>query len=282
MQESNLLLGGFHQFGFWFLLGIGLAVGSFLNVVIHRMPKALFADITEGAEAASLPSTFGCLLSPGSTTPCCQKAIPWRDNIPVFSWLWLRAKCRYCAQGISPRYVLVELLTGLSFAWSFLHFGQSVTTAFYCLLFALLIILFCIDLETYYLPDYFTYSVLWLGLLGSALGYLPLNPVDAILGAGVGYFLPWAVNFIYRLWRKRDGFGGGDFKLLAALGAWLGISAIVPILGLASILALLGIGLVMLFRKEKPSLDRMLPFGPFLILAGVLILVWGNPMWFIQ
>ena len=278
MQESNLLPYGFHQFGFWLLLGIGLAVGSFLNVVIHRMPKALFASDDENTAT----SPFACLLSPGSTTPCCQKAIAWKDNVPVFSWLWLRARCRYCSQAISPRYILVELLTGLGFAWSYLHFGQSVPMVFYCLLFTLLMALFWIDLETYYLPDYFTYSVLWLGLIGSALGYLPLSPTDAILGSSVGYFLPWSVNFVYRLWRKRDGFGGGDFKLLAARGAWLGVVAIIPLLMLASIVALVGIGLLMLLRKEKPSLERMLPFGPFLILAGVLILVCGIPMQFIQ
>lgn len=278
MQEANLLPSEFHQFGFWLLLGIGLAVGSFLNVVIHRMPKALFASDDENTST----SPFACLLSPGSTTPCCQKAIAWKDNVPVFSWLWLQGRCRYCSQAISPRYILVELLTGLSFAWSYLHFGQSMLMVFYCLLFTLLMALFWIDLETYYLPDYFTYSVLWLGLIGSALGYLPLSPRDAILGSSLGYFLPWSVNFIYRLWRKRDGFGGGDFKLLAALGAWLGTTAIVPILALASVVALLGIGLFMLLRKEKLSLERMLPFGPFLILAGVLILICGNPMWFIQ
>ncbi len=278
MQEANLLPSEFHQFGFWLLLGIGLAVGSFLNVVIHRMPKALFASDDENTST----SPFACLLSPGSTTPCCQKAIAWKDNVPVFSWLWLQGRCRYCSQAISPRYILVELLTGLSFAWSYLHFGQSMLMVFYCLLFTFLMVLFWIDLETYYLPDYFTYSVLWLGLIGSALGYLPLSPRDAILGSSLGYFLPWSVNFIYRLWRKRDGFGGGDFKLLAALGAWLGTTAIVPILALASVVALLGIGLFMLLRKEKLSLERMLPFGPFLILAGVLILICGNPMWFIQ
>lgn len=275
MQAANQLSSVFGQFTFWLILGIGLAVGSFLNVVIHRIPKALFG----ASEVESEISPWSCLLNPPSTTPCCDQAIAWRDNIPVVSWLLLTGKCRHCSSAISIRYVLVELLTGLSFACTYAVFGLNVITIFYCLLFELLIVLFCIDLETYYLPDCFTYSILWLGLLGSALGYLSLDPTQAILGACIGYGLPWTINFAYRLWRKRDGFGGGDFKLLAALGAWLGVGAIMPILAIASILALVGTVAVKLCRKEGVSLEQMLPFGPFLILAGIFILVCGNPVW---
>ena len=280
MQTINFLSLELNQLGFWFALGLGIAVGSFLNVVIYRMPKALFPEgASEVSESRSSP--FACLFSPPSTTPCCGKTISWHDNLPIVSWLWLRAKCRYCTKSISVRYIGVELVTGLSFAWAFIQFGQTWITIFYCCFFALLIVLFCIDLETFYLPDYFTYSVLWLGLFGSAMDILPLMPVDAILGACIGYSLPWAVNFLYRFWRRRDGFGGGDFKLLAALGAWLGASTIIPILAIASVLALLAMGAVILMRKEKFSLERMLPFGPFLILAGVLVLVWGSPLYWL-
>jgi leader peptidase (prepilin peptidase)/N-methyltransferase len=245
------------------------------------MPKALFPEgsVGNGDESSS---PFACLFSPSSTTPCCGKVIPWYDNVPIISWLLLRAQCRYCSKSISVRYVAVELVTGLSFAWAFIQFGQTWTTLFYCFFFALLIVLFGIDLETFYLPDCFTYSVLWLGLFGSATDILPLMPADAILGACIGYGLPWAVNFLYWLWRRRDGFGGGDFKLLAALGAWLGAATIIPILAIASVLALLGMGALILVRKEKFSLERMLPFGPFLILAGVLVLVWGSPLYWLQ
>ncbi len=173
------------------------------------------------------------------------------------------------------RYILVELLAGLSFAGAYIAFGLSIVMALYCLLFALLIVLFWIDLETYYLPDCFTFSILWLGLLGGALGYLSLDATQAILGACVGYGLPWTINFAYRLWRKRDGFGGGDFKLLAALGAWLGVGAIIPILMIASIWALVGMAALTLLRKRDLSLEQVLPFGPFLIMAGILILVYG-------
>ena len=281
MQTANFLSLGFNQFGCWFALGLGFLVGSFLNVVIYRMPKALFPEEGAGNQDES-SSPFACLISPASTTPCCGKTISWYDNLPLVSWLWLRAKCRYCGKSISVRYVIVEFITGLSFAWAFLQFGQTWTTLFYCLLFALLIVLFCIDLETFYLPDCFTYSVLWLGLFGSAADILPLMPADAVFGACIGYGLPWTVNFLYWLWRRRDGFGGGDFKLLAALGAWLGAASIIPILAIASVIALLGMGALILMRKEKLNLDRMLPFGPFLILAGVLVLVWGNPLYWLQ
>lgn len=281
MQSLNFLTVGLNQFGFWFALGLGIAVGSFLNVVIYRMPKVLFPEEGVGNVDTST-SLFACLFSPPSTTPCCGVAIRWYDNLPLVSWLWLRAKCRYCAKPILVRYVLVELVTGLSFAWAFVQYGQAWTTLFYCFFLALLIVLFCIDLETYYLPDIFTYSILWSGLFGSAVDILPLMPVDAILGACVGYGLPWTVNFLYWLWRRRDGFGGGDFKLLAALGAWLGVSTIIPILAIASVLALLGVGLVILMRKEKLNLDRMLPFGPFLILAGAIVFLWGNPLQWLQ
>lgn len=262
---------------FYFLL-LGLIVGSFLNVVIWRIPKALFSGsgLESPAEDAEPISPWRCLFNPPSTTPCCGQAISWRDNIPVFSWLRLRGKCRHCRKGISPRYLLVELCTGLAFAWSYIQFGFGFQMLWYCALLALLIILFCIDLETYYLPDCFTYSVLWLGLLGSAFDFLPLAPVDAILGAALGYLMPWSINFLYWLWRGRDGFGGGDFKLLGALGAWLGAMTIMPILGMATILALIGVGLQMLLNREQWNPGRMLPFGPFLILAGAIFLLFPN------
>ena len=262
-----------HGAGALYWLVLGSIVGSFLNVVIWRIPKVLFgnADPVGGGDVRVPP--WRCLFHPPSTTPCCGQAILWRDNIPVFSWLRLRGQCRSCGQRISSRYLAVEICTGLAFAWSYLQYGLSFQMLWYCGLFALLIILFGIDLETYYLPDYFTYSVLWLGLLGSALGILALAPIDAILGAAVGYLLPWSINFLYRLFRGRDGFGGGDFKLLGALGAWLGVIAIMPILGLAALLALFGVGLQMLLNKHAWNPERMLPFGPFLILAGVLFLL---------
>lgn len=275
IEHINLFFGTNTVGSLYFML-LGLIVGSFLNVVIWRMPKALFSNSEFAVDTGVSVSPWSCLFNPLSTTPCCGQNISWRDNIPVFSWLRLRGKCRSCGKRISSRYLLVEFATGLAFMWSYAQFGLSFQMLLYCALFALLIILFWIDLETYYLPDCFTYSVLWLGLLGSAFNFLPLAPVDAILGAAVGYLLPWPINFLYWLWRGRDGFGGGDFKLLGALGAWLGVIAIMPILGLATILSLLGVGLQMLLNKEQWNPERMLPFGPFLILAGAILLFAPN------
>lgn len=261
-----------HDFGLWIAIVIGLVVGSFLNVVIYRLPKIVSAQsIGENSDSNLTLTPWGTLLSPGSTAPCCQKPIAWFDNIPLFSWLILRGKCRDCGQAIAPRYVLVELLTALSFVWVYFYFGLSWEALFYAIFLSVLICLFFIDLETYYLPDYLTLSLLWLALLGSASGLLNFAPSDAILGASFGYFVPWATNFIYWLWRRRDGFGGGDFKLMAALGAWLGMSAVLPILAIASVLALLSMGLWLLIKKERFDLNRMLPFGPFLILAATTL-----------
>ena len=281
-SSGHLLVLG--QIGFWYALLLGLVVGSFLNVVIYRLPKALFGDDeaadSETAQRQSIAANLQCLIHPGSMTPCCNHAIAWSDNIPLFSWLRLKGKCRYCSEPISMRYFLVELFTGLGFAWIYTQFQFSWATPLYCLFLALLIALFFIDLETYYLPNYLTYSALVLGLLGSALGLTLVNFTQSALGACGGYLLPWSVNYLYRLVRKRDGFGGGDFKLLAVFGAWFGFASIMPILAIASIVALLTITTAMMLRKEKLTLERMLPFGPFLILAGGYILLSGIPTWF--
>ena len=284
LNTSSQHLLAFGQIGFWYALLLGLILGSFINVVIHRLPRALFgSDDASGNDQfkqQSIAENLRCLISPGSTTPCCNHAIPWSDNIPLVSWLRLKGKCRYCSAPISLRYFLVELFTGISFAAIYMQFGLSWATPLYCLFLALLIALFFIDLETYYLPNYLTYSALVLGLLGSVLGLTAVSPTGSLLGACGGYLLPWSVNYLYRLVRKRDGFGGGDFKLLAVFGAWFGFASIMPILAIASILGLLTIIGLMMLRKEKLTLERMLPFGPFLILAGGYILIFGTPPWF--
>jgi leader peptidase (prepilin peptidase)/N-methyltransferase len=184
--------------------------------------------------------------------------------------MMLRGKCRHCGSPIRTRYLLVEILSSIAFAGMFLNFGQSWTTVFYCLFFALLIALFWIDLETYFLPDCLTLALLWLGLMGAAFGVLPLSASESVLGALIAYVGMWSINALYYLWRKRNGFGGGDFKLLAALGAWLGAGSLIPTLLIASILAILVFTVLGLLKKESLSLEKMLPFGPFLVLAGCL------------
>ena len=259
---------------------IGLLVGSFLNVVIYRLPRALM-DFWEGRHPdpvqhieGQMPSPYACLISPPSTTPCCDHRLQWYENIPVLSWLWLRGKCRYCSKAITARYMLVEVATAIAFFTAIWVYGLTWTGVFYCAFFSLAISLFFIDLETYLLPDGLTLLLLWLGLVGSALEVLPNGAKEAVIGAVFGYLLPFSINALFCLIRKKNGFGGGDFKLLAALGAWLGAVSIVPILGLASILALVTTGLSMLIRGEKIALQKMLPFGPFLLLAGVGMLIF--------
>jgi leader peptidase (prepilin peptidase)/N-methyltransferase len=242
----------------------GLIIGSFLNVVIHRLPKSIKND-----PEASLD----CLLWPASTAPCCGSKLSWRENIPVLSWLKLRGKCAHCHHQISPRYIGVEVLTGLAFAWCAWQFDLTLVSLMYAMFFSLAICLFFIDLETFLLPDRLTYAMLWLGLLGASLGYLPITPQESIWGAALGYLLPWSVNALYYLVRKHDGFGGGDFKLLAALGAWTGWLNIVPILCGASVIGLLVVGFLAAAKRENLSLNQVFPFGPFLILSGLGFIV---------
>ena len=238
----------------------GLIIGSFLNVVIHRLPRALIKDPD---------ASLDFLLWPASTAPCCGSKLSWKENIPVFSWIFLRGKCAHCGHGISPRYIAVEILTGAAFAWSAWQFDITWMGLLYASFLAIAICLFFIDLETFLLPDRLTLSMLWIGLLGSATGFLPVSPQDAIWGACLGYLLPWSVNKLYFLIRKHDGFGGGDFKLLAALGVWTGWVNIVPILCGASIIGLLVIGLVSIFKRKNLAMNQAFPFGPFLLISGL-------------
>lgn len=275
MSASHSLYIALTQLGFWFALLMGLVVGSFLNVIIHRIPKFIASENDAAIISTAFP-ILSCLVKPASTTPCCNLAIAWYDNVPMVSWALLRGKCRHCSMPISARYVLAEFISSVSFVTVFLMFGQSWTTVFYCLFFALLIALFWIDLETYMLPDCLTLTLLWLGLLGAALGVLPLVSNEAILGALIAYVAIWSINFIYYLLRRRHGFGGGDFKLLAALGAWFGVTWIIPILLIASILAILGVCLLVALKRKAWSLEKRLPFGPFLVLAGYLFFLIEN------
>lgn len=245
---------------------LGLIIGSFLNVVIHRLPKSILDDQTD---------SLSCLLWPSSTAPCCDSQLNWYENVPVLSWLFLKGRCGHCGASINGRYVLVEAITALCFAISSWQFGLTLTGVAYALFIALVISLFFIDLETYLLPDKLTLPLLWLGLGASALGLTPVAPTDAILGACLGFTLPWSVNQLYKLVRKHDGFGGGDFKLLAALGAWTGWLQIVPILCVASVLGLFTIALLTVSKRQQLSMNKAFPFGPFLILAGVWIVLFG-------
>jgi leader peptidase (prepilin peptidase)/N-methyltransferase len=265
----------------WGLAVLGLCVGSFLNVVIHRLPKMLEqqwkldAAYTLGHEAKEPDAAERLTLSkPASRCPACGHQIRWYENIPVLSWLALRGKCSACGTGISVRYPLIELLTAALFAGCGLQFGAQPTTLLWCGFVAVLVAASAIDWDTTLLPDDLTLPLLWAGLVVSALGWnLPL--VDALWGAVAGYLSLWSVYWFFKLATGKEGMGYGDFKLLAALGAWLGWPMILPIiLGSSVIGALVGIGMKVSGQLRE---GVYVPFGPFLAGAGLVVTLAGSP-----
>ena len=254
----------------------GLCVGSFLNVVIHRWPLMLErAWREESAELLGveieLPAPIS-LSRPASRCPACGHRIRWFENIPIVSWLRLRGRCSACQAPISPRYPLVEVFTGVAFAAIGWRFGETPQAVLWCGAAAVLIALAGIDWDTTYLPDNLTLPLLWAGLVAAALGWtLPL--ADAVWGAVAGYLSLWSVYWLFKLTTGKEVMGFGDFKLLAALGAWLGLKMILPIVLIASVIgAVVGIGM-----KLRASLreGRYVPFGPFLAGAGLTVMLAG-------
>ncbi len=264
----------------WGLAALGLCVGSFLNVVIHRMPQMLerqwkadargILELPEPADAASLPLT---LSKPASRCPACGHAIRWYENIPLISWLVLRGKCSACGTGISVRYPLIELLTAVLFAACGWRFGAQPTTLLWCGFVAVLVAAAAIDWDTTLLPDDLTLPLLWAGLIAAALGWnLPLK--DALWGAVAGYLSLWSVYWLFKLTTGKEGMGYGDFKLLAAMGAWLGWPMVLPIvLGSSIIGAVVGIGMKVTGQLRE---GVYVPYGPFLAGAGLLVTLAGS------
>lgn len=255
---------------------LGLCIGSFLNVVIHRMPLMLerrwrleSADML-GVEAEVAESIT--LSRPRSRCPSCGHAIRWYENIPVLSWLGLRGRCAGCGTRIPLRYPFVELLTAVLFALVAWRFGPTPAALLWCAFVAVLVALAGIDWDTTFLPDDLTLPLLWAGLVASALGWtLPLS--ESVWGAVAGYLSLWSVYWLFKLATGKEGMGYGDFKLLAALGAWLGLKMILPIVLAASIVgAVVGIG--MKFSAQLRE-GRYVPFGPFLAGGGLLVMLAG-------
>lgn len=256
----------------------GLLFGSFLNVVIHRLPQMLerrwAAECAElSGQSAPEEGTPLNLLHPRSRCPACQAPIRWHQNIPVLSWLALRGRCASCRTGISARYPLVELLTGALFAWCYAQSGASFTTLAWWGFVATLIALTFIDWDTTLLPDDLTLPLVWAGLIAAALGWIPTSLPDALWGAVGGYLSLWSVYWLFKLTTGKEGMGYGDFKLFAALGAWFGWQALVPIILMASVIGAL-IGIAMKFTSGLRE-GGYVPFGPFLALGGLTALVFG-------
>lgn len=286
----------------WTLALLGLCIGSFLNVVIHRLPlimdrgwwgdvanqlsdaeahrrvfrEAPSPSLTEAGKSLNQAlSSLGplSLSRPRSRCPSCGHMITWHENIPVVSYLRLRGRCAECKARISPRYPLVELLTGALFAAVGWRFGAAPTTLLWCFLVTMLVALAGIDWDTTLLPDNLTYPLLWAGLLASVLGWtIPLP--QAVWGTIVGYLSLWSVYWLFKLTTGKEGMGYGDFKLLAALGAWLGWQMILPIvLGASVIGAVVGIAMKLSSNLRE---GRYVPFGPFLAGGGIVVMLAGQ------
>ncbi len=262
---------------------LGLLVGSFLNVVIHRLPIMLEREWGEQCtslqgdapdQAASAAQGRYDLLVPRSACPHCAHLIRWYENLPVLSYLWLRGRCSGCGQPIGLRYPVVELAGGLLAGLAAWQFGFTVQAVAILLLWALLA-LTVIDLDTHLLPDRITQPLLWAGLLVNLQGvFVPLE--DALIGAVAGYLILWLVYHAFRLATGKEGMGYGDFKLLAALGAWLGWQML-PLTILAASLsgALVGVAMILLAGHDRA---RPIPFGPWLAAGGALALFWGEDL----
>ena len=260
------------------VLGVlGLLVGSFLNVVIHRLPKMMerrwAAECAEfqGKDMPEEPKLN--LMVPRSACPHCGHPIAWHENVPVLSYLWLKGRCSQCSTGISARYPLVELCTGLLFGWCGWRWGLSETALLWAGFSAAIVCLAGIDWDTTLLPDDITLPLLWAGLCAAALGGLPVSLHDSLWGAVAGYLSLWLVFWAFKLATGKEGMGYGDFKLYAALGAWFGWQALIPIILMASVIgAVVGIAI-----KWKGTLREggYVPFGPFLALGGLTAMVAG-------
>ncbi|UMR33323.1 A24 family peptidase [Massilia sp. MB5] len=257
----------------------GLMIGSFLNVVIYRLPKMMQRESDNYVAAESgkqLPHTdrFN-LMVPRSACPHCGHQVTALENVPVFSWLALRGKCSGCKNPISARYPLIEALTALLSAGLVWQFGSGYM-GLATLVFAwMLIAMTFIDADTQLLPDDLTYPLLWAGLLVNLNGtFVPLR--DAVIGAAAGYLALWSIFWLFKLATGKEGMGYGDFKLLAALGAWLGWAMLPSIILLSSVVgAVVGICLIVFARHGR---NNPIPFGPYLAAAGMIALIFGAPI----
>ncbi len=286
----------------WFYIGtasiFGLMVGSFLNVVIHRLPKMmesewreqciefLYPNQTEkvgestaqGAPSAhdnATPKLKYNLVVPRSGCPACGHKITAMENVPLLSYVFLRGKCSACGTGISIRYPLVEALTGALTGFVAWHFGVAWLALFSVIFVWALIALTFIDADTTLLPDDITLPLLWMGLIINVGGTIvPLS--NAVIGCVAGYLILWSVFWGFKLMTGKDGMGYGDFKLLAAIGAWLGWQMLpLVILLSAAVGTLIGVAGIIIQGRDKGA---KLPFGPYLAVAGFIALIWGQPL----
>jgi leader peptidase (prepilin peptidase)/N-methyltransferase len=255
----------------------GLLVGSFLNVVIHRLPRMMEADWrAQCAEMSGEPAVLAKpynLWTPRSACPACGHQVSALENIPIFSWLWLRGRCSGCGTSISVRYPLVEGLTAVLSALAAWKFGFGWAAFGSILLIWGLIALAFIDLDTTLLPDDITLPLLWLGLLFNLFGIF-VSLQSAVIGAMAGYLLLWSVYWLFKFVTGKEGMGFGDFKLLAAIGAWLGWEQLPVTILLSSVVgALIGISMVIFVKHDRRI---PIPFGPYLAGGGLVAMFFGT------
>ncbi|QLG88678.1 prepilin peptidase [Chitinibacter bivalviorum] len=271
--NSNYLLIGFTAV-------LGLMIGSFLNVVIHRLPLMLEKEfrlecqtlLNPELDETNRPSTYN-LATPRSACPTCGHQIKAIENIPILSWLALKGRCSQCHSKISARYPCVEFATAAISAGLAIHFGPSLQLLGALAFAWCLVALIMIDADTYLLPDSITLPLLWLGLLLNTQGIYTSLP-SAVYGATFGYLSLWSIYWLFKLATGKEGMGYGDFKLLAALGAWLGF-AMLPIIILLSSLAGAILGIIMVAGSQR-GWNKPMPFGPYLGIAGMIAMVWGK------
>jgi leader peptidase (prepilin peptidase)/N-methyltransferase len=271
----------------WAALVLGLCVGSFLNVVIHRLPKMLEREWrAECAELAGQPapevSSYN-LVTPRSACPACGHRIRAWENVPLVSWLALRGKCSACGAGIGLKYPLVEALAGLGAAYAAWRFGASAAALGAALFVWFTIALAFIDQETGLLPDDLTLPLVWIGLLVNMTGAFTSLP-EALIGAIAGYLSLWLVYQGYKLLTGKEGMGYGDFKMNAAVGAFLGWKMLPLVILLSSVVGLAFGAIQMFAARGRWDAAFRFHFGPYLALAGIVAMFWGEPIvrWYLQ
>ncbi|OOZ41835.1 prepilin peptidase [Solemya pervernicosa gill symbiont] len=258
----------------------GLIIGSFLNVVIHRLPIMMERDWRAQCEEflndnETTENTAFNLLAPGSRCPKCEHSITALENIPLASYLWLKGRCSECGTPISPRYPIIELVTAILSVTVVWHFGFTIQAAAALALTWALITLSMIDFDQQLLPDSITLPFLWLGLILSLFGVF-VDSHTSIIGALAGYLSLWAIFHLFRLLTGKEGMGYGDFKLLALFGAWLGWQLLPVVILLSSLVgAVVGISLIVLRGHDR---NIPIPFGPYLAAAGWIAMLWGQDL----
>lgn len=253
----------------FFFAALGLVIGSFLNVLIHRLPLMILGTDPPDAQGFNLST-------PRSHCPHCLHVLQWHELIPVLSYVVSRGRCRHCGAHIDRQYPIVEITTSLLFMLCLFQFGWTVQALMACFFSAALLALAWIDAKTFLLPDAITQALLWVGLIGSGMSLTPTPLIQAVSGAVLGYSILWLVSWGFQTWTGKEGMGQGDLKLLAALGAWVGIWSLLPVLLLASVSGLI-FGVIQKMRGQLGD-NGHFAFGPFLALSGFACFFLGISM----